>query len=85
MHVRILQNLSLFDCVTETKDFFQEVSVEPKFPMECNTNDSLGKIIIGFNLTNQATNIKKFPKYSNPPNNLCKSFESKESFYGTSK
>ena len=62
-----LWDLSLFDCATrKTKDFFQEVGVDVRIPVKCSTNESLGKNPIGFNPTNQTTNVGKIPKDYNP-------------------
>lgn len=46
------------------------------FPMKSRATDSLEKIPMGFNPTNQTTTIGKFPIGFNPTNFVCKSFES---------
>lgn len=46
------------------------------FPTKSSAKESLEKIPMGINPTNQTTIVEKFPIRLNPPNFLCKFFES---------
>ena len=50
--------------------------MDVRFPIGSSVKDSLGKIPLGFNPTNQSITIGKNPKDFNPLEFLYKSFES---------
>ena len=52
----------MFDAIGKTKEMKKEVRVDARFPMKCSTHDSIERIPIEFNPTNQTTNIEKIPK-----------------------
>ena len=79
MHIPFPQDFACTKlCLIPSKELLKEVGVDARIPMGSSTNDSLGKIPIGSNPTNQMTKIGKFPIGFNPPQVLCNSFESKE-------
>ena len=57
-------------CLIPSKELKKEVEVNVRFPIGSSTNDSLQKIPIGSNPTNQTIKIGKFPIGSNPLNIL---------------